>query len=664
MVRHPDGAPAQGVLPSSNNDAPAQQPLHNPPISQQQAPPPQPPMANQRVPPHQPPQMHPGMNQQAPPLQPPMANQQVPPQQPPQMHPGMNQQAPPPQPPMANQLMPPQQPPQMHPGMNQQAPPPQPPIANQQVPPQQPPQMHPGMNQQAPPPQPPMANQQVPPQQPPQMHPGVNQQAPPPQPPMANQQVPPQQPPQMHPGMNQQARPQEMLPNQPPVVKQPPPHLHQPPPPSHQIHSPDSLPPKPRQMQFQPPAVVHNDAELDFYSRLPSPKVFESDSGGILDNPRHFIALTVNVTPAAKDCYFYEAVAGFDVDFQVLGGDGMDIGLAVFDPSGVSVALRDPVSEANIPITVQPYFQGSAYAICLDNRKASYGRKKVFLAIDLRLNWNNPSPAEQELINKINAGLSGEHDNEELLKTFENFERLTTSLDRISTLLHRTQRLQQRSRNNAAMDRAMMEANQSRVTTWSTFQVVLLLLVGVVQTLLIRSLFDEKSSLYRLWVHGGRGHSFASTSTSEIAMATETTTQQVTDLSDPAEKAAWQTANQAAEKVSSLYYRSFDKHGRPDLPTFYVESATLLWNGNRVEGRHAVVDFLATKLPKSQTTIHSISAQPVQKSLSGDKTVVMVNTFGTVKFDGNPQKIFSETFFLIKEDVVWRIQSATFRFIE
>uniref|UniRef100_A0A5K3EH60 Cohesin domain-containing protein n=1 Tax=Mesocestoides corti TaxID=53468 RepID=A0A5K3EH60_MESCO len=344
MVRHPDGAPAQGVLPSSNNDAPAQQPLHNPPISQQQAPPPQPPMANQRVPPHQPPQMHPGMNQQAPPLQPPMANQQVPPQQPPQMHPGMNQQAPPPQPPMANQLMPPQQPPQMHPGMNQQAPPPQPPIANQQVPPQQPPQMHPGMNQQAPPPQPPMANQQVPPQQPPQMHPGVNQQAPPPQPPMANQQVPPQQPPQMHPGMNQQARPQEMLPNQPPVVKQPPPHLHQPPPPSHQIHSPDSLPPKPRQMQFQPPAVVHNDAELDFYSRLPSPKVFESDSGGILDNPRHFIALTVNVTPAAKDCYFYEAVAGFDVDFQVLGGDGMDIGLAVFDPSGVSVALRDPFS--------------------------------------------------------------------------------------------------------------------------------------------------------------------------------------------------------------------------------------------------------------------------------------------------------------------------------
>lgn len=54
---------------------------------------------------------------------------------------------------------------------------------------------------------------------------------------------------------------------------------------------------------------------------------------------------------------------------------------------------------------------------------------------------------------------------------------------------------------------------------------------------------------------------------------------------------------------------------------------------------------------------------PVE-SLSGDKTVVMVNVFGTIKFEGNPVKTFSETFFLIKDGTLWRIQSATFRFIE
>ena len=51
-------------------------------------------------------------------------------------------------------------------------------------------------------------------------------------------------------------------------------------------------------------------------------------------------------------------------------------------------------------------------------------------------------------------------------------------------------------------------------------------------------------------------------------------------------------------------------------------------------------------------------------SISPDKSVVMVNTMGSIKFEGNPTKIFSETFFLVKDGSLWRIQSATFRFIE
>ncbi len=90
------------------------------------------------------------------------------------------------------------------------------------------------------------------------------------------------------------------------------------------------------------------------------------------------------------------------------------------------------------------------------------------------------------------------------------------------------------------------------------------------------------------------------------------TTQQPPDLNDPAEKSAWRTANEAAEKISSLYYRALDKNGRPDLPGFFTESATLLWNGNRVEGRQAIVDFIGNKLPNSHTTLQSLSAQPIQ----------------------------------------------------
>lgn len=79
-------------------------------------------------------------------------------------------------------------------------------------------------------------------------------------------------------------------------------------------------------------------------------------------------------------------------------------------------------------------------------------------------------------------------------------------MDRIGGLLQRSQRLQQRSRNYLAADRAMMLANKERVTSWSTFQACILILVGIFQTLLIRSLFDENSSLHRLWIGGSRSY--------------------------------------------------------------------------------------------------------------------------------------------------------------
>ena len=45
----------------------------------------------------------------------------------------------------------------------------------------------------------------------------------------------------------------------------------------------------------------------------------------------------------------------------------------------------------------------------------------------------------------------------------------------------------------------MAEHNFERVNFWSTVQVAGMLLAGVVQVILVRSLFDEKSSLHALW---------------------------------------------------------------------------------------------------------------------------------------------------------------------
>lgn len=325
------------------------------------------------------------------------------------------------------------------------------------------------------------------------------------------QQTPPV--PQQAPPVPQQAPPvQQQTPRLQPITP-PPPHMHN----EgikrtydNQVHN--SLPPKRRQKKYEPPSVINNDDELDFYSRLASPLVSDPEAMQSSAPIRPFLTLTVNVTPGIKDCYFYEAPTSFVVDVQVIGSDGgMDIGLSVIDPSGSSIVKRDPSSDASVTIAVQPDYREQAYAICLDNRKASYGRKKVYLGIELHIDWHNPNPVEKEIIERMKTGFNVATNSADFTEMFNSLEKVVNSLDRIGGLLQRSQRLQQRSRNYLSADRAIMLANKNRVTSWSTFQACILILVGIFQTLLIRSLFDEKSSLHRLWI---RGRSYTQHSTS------------------------------------------------------------------------------------------------------------------------------------------------------
>ena len=48
-------------------------------------------------------------------------------------------------------------------------------------------------------------------------------------------------------------------------------------------------------------------------------------------------------------------------------------------------------------------------------------------------------------------------------------------------------------------DRSIMEHNFERVNTMSMFYVVVLIVAGISQVVLVRSLFDEKSKINPLW---------------------------------------------------------------------------------------------------------------------------------------------------------------------
>nr|AAX31011.1 SJCHGC09714 protein [Schistosoma japonicum] len=78
-------------------------------------------------------------------------------------------------------------------------------------------------------------------------------------------------------------------------------------------------------------------------------------------------------------------------------------------------------------------------------------------------------------------------------------------LDMIFGRLRRIEHMQQRSSNFDSADKSLMEENLERITTGSLFQVILMIAVATVQVGLIRSLFDQQSYFYKIWL-GNRSH--------------------------------------------------------------------------------------------------------------------------------------------------------------
>ncbi|XP_007506997.1 NTF2-related export protein 2 isoform X2 [Monodelphis domestica] len=109
-------------------------------------------------------------------------------------------------------------------------------------------------------------------------------------------------------------------------------------------------------------------------------------------------------------------------------------------------------------------------------------------------------------------------------------------------------------------------------------------------------------------------------------------------------------ACRAAEEFVNVYYDTIDKR-RQMMTRLYLDNATLIWNGNVVNGQEALGKFFDA-LPAKQAT--------------QNQTTVLVVTCGTVKFDGNKHRYFNQNFLLTAQvmpnSIVWKIASDCFRF--
>ena len=94
-------------------------------------------------------------------------------------------------------------------------------------------------------------------------------------------------------------------------------------------------------------------------------------------------------------------------------------------------------------------------------------------------------------------------------------------------------------------------------------------------------------------------------------------------MSDEAAAERMDMAIKTGEQFSERYYKILDQE-RHKINTMYHENAVLAWNGNPVEGIGNIKTFMMEKLPKSNTFLNSLDAQPVHDSAVQGKTTVLV----------------------------------------
>ena len=202
--------------------------------------------------------------------------------------------------------------------------------------------------------------------------------------------------------------------------------------------------------------------------------------------------LSVIIDAGHRECFFQQLLRGMNIetDFQVLSGGDLDISYWISSPSNrvVFTDLRKQGGQAHFTTE-----ETGEYRFCFDNSYSRFSYKLVFFYFTTNDQFVDPHfPAaskndnQQELYQMVKDQL-GELDDK--LETFK------TTFSAVVSNLEKAQRIQNLFKAFEMADRNLMEHNFERVNFWSFFNIFLMICVGVIQVVMIRSLFEDKSKI-------------------------------------------------------------------------------------------------------------------------------------------------------------------------
>uniref|UniRef100_A0A8C5P8C2 Transmembrane p24 trafficking protein 1 n=1 Tax=Leptobrachium leishanense TaxID=445787 RepID=A0A8C5P8C2_9ANUR len=184
--------------------------------------------------------------------------------------------------------------------------------------------------------------------------------------------------------------------------------------------------------------------------------------------------------PAGRqECFYQPAVHNnsMEIEYQVIGGAGLDVDFSVRSPTGVLLIMERRRSDGMH--TVEPTDTGD-YMICFDNSFSTISEKLVFFELIFDSRGEDEEPDNwSEMVEP-----------DELLDI--KIEDIKESIENMKSRLERSIQMQTVLRAYEARDRNLQEGNLGRVNFWSAVNLGVLVAVAFIQVYMLKSLFEDK----------------------------------------------------------------------------------------------------------------------------------------------------------------------------
>jgi len=188
------------------------------------------------------------------------------------------------------------------------------------------------------------------------------------------------------------------------------------------------------------------------------------------------------VGPGKRDCFYRVLAVGdiMDFDLQVLSGGDMDITVTIAAPTKGLLLEQFQETEVSEEIQIE---EDGPYEVCFDNTFSTFTEKVVYF--DLGIDENNRTGLDHiQLFKDIPV----------LKDDVEHVQQLLKSMDNIGFKIEVIAHHQATYRSKHSRHKYLQDTNLRLVTWFSLGSCLVMIVVGVLQVVLIRNLFETKNN--------------------------------------------------------------------------------------------------------------------------------------------------------------------------